>query len=283
MESEAAANRAHLLAGRETAWYDLATRRLGAHPFEARALFAHVARSESAGETRRSAQLQLVFSLRQGGLDLAALHLFRAESASPDTIDPQARFLLGDSAESKQLPALAARWWGGMAAPPGTDETDWPLRVAAARWRAGATEEAMGVIRAILMRDGPIQPAAEARVTALAREMRDAGAMGSAEDLLVRLLPRVGAAKAREVLLSLGEIAEATGRYPVAADYFLRAALSGDSTRPDAAAIRARTAAAANLARAGFRDDARAQYEWLLKNVRDPVQREAARRELARP
>ena len=43
-----------------------------------------------------------------------------------------------------------------------------------------------------------------------------------------------------------------------------------------------REPAAANLARAGYREDARAQYQWLLKNAKDPSQLETARRELAR-
>ena len=35
-----------------------------------------------------------------------------------------------------------------------------------------------------------------------------------------------------------------------------------------------------NLARGGLRDDARAQFEWLLKNARNPAQIAVARREL---
>jgi len=46
--------------------------------------------------------------------------------------------------------------------------------------------------------------------------------------------------------------------------------------------LRARFSAAANLARAGYREDARAQYQWLLRNAKDPSQLETARRELAR-
>jgi len=36
-----------------------------------------------------------------------------------------------------------------------------------------------------------------------------------------------------------------------------------------------------SLARAGYRDDARAQFQWLLKHSKDPVQIEAARRALS--
>ena len=63
----------------------------------------------------------------------------------------------------------------------------------------------------------------------------------------------------------------------LAAEYHLRLALSA----PDAdAAAAARLRAAFNLARGGLRDDARVQFEWLLKNARDPAQIAVARREL---
>jgi len=52
---------------------------------------------------------------------------------------------------------------------------------------------------------------------------------------------------------------------------------------PDAAIAqaRARLAAARNLARAGYKDDARAQFQWLLGNSKDLAQLEIARRELS--
>jgi len=37
-----------------------------------------------------------------------------------------------------------------------------------------------------------------------------------------------------------------------------------------------------SLARAGYRDDARAHFQWLLKNSQNPAQIEAARRALSR-
>jgi hypothetical protein len=48
----------------------------------------------------------------------------------------------------------------------------------------------------------------------------------------------------------------------------------------DAAATEARLKAGFSLARAGLRDDAKAQFEWLLKNAKDPAQIAIARREL---
>ena len=42
----------------------------------------------------------------------------------------------------------------------------------------------------------------------------------------------------------------------------------------------ARIYAGANLGRAGFKDDARVQFNWLLKNVKDPEKLETIRREM---
>src|SRR5690606_8891492 len=74
--AQAIANQARLLTGDDNAWLDAASRRLGTSPPQARALFAHLSRHGAARETRLAAQLQLVLSLRQGGLDQAALRLF---------------------------------------------------------------------------------------------------------------------------------------------------------------------------------------------------------------
>jgi len=281
--AQATANREHLLTGQETAWYDFATRRLGPSPFEARALFAHVARSETAGETRRSAQLRLVYSLRQSGLDRAALHLYRDAAGNPDALDPRARFLLGDIAASHRAPGLAVRLWRGLETPAGLDADAWRIRFATVQWRAGEVDEARSAMRGVLRRDAPLSPAAQAQALALARETRDAGATGPAEEILLGLLAVAGQPVRRDALSALGDLAEAAGRYPAAADYYLRAALDDDTRLADAAAIRARLAAAVNLSRAGYRRDARAQYRWLLKHSGDPTLIETARRELAQP
>jgi hypothetical protein len=44
--------------------------------------------------------------------------------------------------------------------------------------------------------------------------------------------------------------------------------------------MEARLQAGLNLVRAGLRYDAKAQFEWLLKNASDPAQIAVARREL---
>ena len=120
------------------------------------------------------------------------------------------------------------------------------------------------------------------RAAALAHEMLAAGKPGPAEELYTMLLPRAGRGHAREILFALGGIADSSARHALAADYFLRAALIDESRATDALALQARLAAALALVRAGYRDDARAQFQWLLKNLKDPAQIETARRELSR-
>jgi hypothetical protein len=51
---------------------------------------------------------------------------------------------------------------------------------------------------------------------------------------------------------------------------------------PDPLAYQARLLAALNLMRAGLKDDARAQFQWLLRNSKDPALMEAAKRGLSR-
>ena len=77
-----------------------------------------------------------------------------------------------------------------------------------------------------------------------------------------------------------GRIAEADRDFQRAADYLLEAALLIDSRTTDALAVNARLAAAANLGRAGLKDDARTQFNWLQKNVKDPEKLELIRREM---
>jgi hypothetical protein len=279
-EAKAAANRGHLLSGEDTAWYDLATRLLGTSPLEARALFAHVARSDAAGETRRSAQLQLVFSLQSSGLGLAALNLYRDAAGDPGALDTQARFLLGAIAESHDYAALAVRLWRGLAAPPGVGDEEWKVRVAAMQWRSGAADAAMDTMRMLSKQAKPLPDPVAGRALALAREMLDRGRADLAQEMLAALLPLAGPGPAREALFALGQAAETAAQHARAADYFLRSALAAQA--PDALALQARLAAAMNLARAGFRDDARAQLQWVLKHSKDAGQVETARRELSR-
>jgi len=281
-EAQAAANRTQLLAGDDMAWTDLAARRLGASPHEARALFAYLMRNGHAIEMRLGAQLQLAFSLFQGGLDYTALHLFGDGDIAAEALDPQARYLLGEMAETRNVPALAVRYWQGLASPPNAAPGEWQVRLATLQWRTGAAESAVGTMRALAKQERTLPGPAANRALALGREMLSAGKPGLAEEMLVALLPLVTGEPARDMLYALGGIAESAAKFERAADYYLRSALAQGPQAPDAKVLQARLAAAANLARAGFRDDARAQLQWVIGNSKDSAQIEFARREMSR-
>lgn len=276
--AQEAANRAQLLVGEEPAWSDYAARRLADNPPLARALFAHLARRGAAPATRRGAELQLIVSLHQSGLELAALRLFAERD--PETMDPQARYLLGGIAEARNAPSAAVRLWQGLAAPPAGNEEEWRVRLASVQWRAGMTQAAAATL-ALLPRGAPLPPQAHSRARALLEEMLVSGRADLAEELAAVLLAAAAGEEGRAILYALGKTAEAAARHAQAADYYLRAALAAGAPRSDAFASQARLAAALNLARAGYREDARVQFEWVLKHSKDSAQLEIARRALS--
>jgi hypothetical protein len=280
--AQEAANQNGLLAGDELNWADLAARRLGTAPPLARALYGYLARRGQAPATRHSAQLQLVFSLVSDGLDRAALRLFEESGMEIRAIDPHARYLLGTAAEIHDDPAAAWRYWDGIAAPPSVSTEEWSLRLAAVQIRSGKGNEGVTELKRALAARKTLSPELVRRGAALARELLDSGQPDTAGEVFDLMLPLAAGNDARGILFDLGRIQELAGRNPAAADYFLRSALLADAKAPDALALQARFAAGINLARAGYKEDARAQFQWLLGNAKEPTQREAARRELSR-
>ena len=178
------------------------------------------------------------------------------------------------------MPAVALRFWQGLNTPPDIGAEEWQLRIAAAALRAGMMERAAAALKSVIGAAKALPAELAQRSVALAQEMLDAGKPYLANELFEALLPRVGAAQQRTALFGLGRIHESTGQWPVAADYYLRSALLADGRTPDTLALQARLFAALNLARAGYKDDARAQFEWLIRNSKDAAQIEIARREL---
>jgi len=87
-------------------------------------------------------------------------------------------------------------------------------------------------------------------------------------------------AQRREILFTLGVLAESAHDYQRAADYYLEAALTDAAKTPDAFTLDARLHAAGALAHAGLQDDAHAQFEWLRKNDKDRQRLEATEHEL---
>jgi hypothetical protein len=274
-----AANRERMLSGDDASWADFAARRVASEPPLARAYYAHLVRQGRARETRFNAQLQLVFSLQQARLERAALRLF--EDAAAEDVDTQARYLLGAMAERASQPAVAAKFWKGLPPPPASGAEEWQARVAAAYWRADMGDAALETLRGLFSKAKALPQEAARQLAALAQEMAVAGKSAPADEVLRGLLPLTEPRQQRDILLALGRIAESGTRYQAAADYYLRSALLAGKA-PDALALQARLAAALNLVQAGYREDARAQFQWLLKNATDPAQLDVIKRELAK-
>ena len=274
------ANQNRLLVGEDAGWADYAARSGTSNPVAGRALFAYLAQQSKVRATRQNAQLQLVFSLQNSKFPLTAIRLFDDATRFPVAeIDPQARFLLGGMASESNLPVAAARFWQGLAPPPTVEADEWRVRLASVLARAGSAEPAADALRALLAGKKTLSADLVQRAVIDVQELQNAGSVKTADELYRALLPLSAVRERREILLALARIAEGRNDFQNAADYFLEAALLADAKAPDALAINARIAAASNLGRAGLKDDARAQFDWLRKNVRDADKLEQIRRE----
>jgi len=275
------ANQEQLLVGDESNWADFGARRAATSATASRAFFAYLAINSKVRATRLSAQLQLVYSLQGSRLPLTAVRLFGDAARFPSTqLDPQARFLLGGMAADNNLQEPAARWWIGLNAPPDLDADDWNLRLAQSLVRAGAVSAGSEALRALVGDKKSLPAELMRRAIAVIVEMQDAGHYKTADELYRALLPLAALRERRDILYGIARIAEANYDFPRAADQFLEAALMMDARPPDLLSINARIAAAANLGRAGMKDDARTQFNWLLKNIKDPEKLDAIRREI---
>ena len=275
------ANQNQLLVGDDAGWADYAARRSAASASAGRALFAYLARQSKVRATRQSAQLQLVFSLQSAKLGLTAIRLFEDAARFPVAqLDPQARFLLGGLAVDGNQPAAAARYWQGLATPPTLEPDEWRIRLAAVMVRAGIAEPGADVLRALIAGKKTLPVDVMQRAVAAVQELQDTGFFKTADELYRALLPLAAARERREILFGLARIAESFNDFQNAADYFLEAALLVDARAPDIFSINARIAAASNLGRAGLKDDARTQFEWLRRTVKDAEKLELIRREM---
>jgi len=273
-------NRERLLVGDDAAWSDYAARRLGAAPFLARAFYAYLAQRAQSADMRHNAQLSLVASLRQAKLDDVALRVMRGSGLPGDALDTQTRYLLGTIAANRNEPGIALEMWGGLQPPPDAKPDEWQLVFARTALRAGDSAASLKAVQRILGGPARLTPELVQSTLDLAQEMVDARSLTEARLVYEALVPLASENRLRETFFGLGRVLELQGEQASAADAYLRSALLAGS--PDASALQARLLAGTNLVRAGFRDDARSQFEWILKNTKDPALLDAARRALAR-
>lgn len=272
-----AVNTHQLLAGDEGSWLEFALKRKDTDPVVARAYFAYLAR-EGRGETlRRTAQAQLSSALVAARLPRLELALFDAWPGDPAALPADLRYQLGGAAEALQQHTRALQYRQGLPPPEGIAPAVWELRMAALALRAGRADVLAAITRQLAAAGTPIPPAQLPEWVALTMQLADHGLPAETQLLAARITPHVDSAQARLLLIATARALEAGGQPLLVAEYHLR--LASSATQPDAAA-ESRLRAGFNLARGGLRDDARAQFEWVLKNARDPLQIAVARREL---
>jgi hypothetical protein len=272
------ANQNQLLFGDDVNWTDYAARRLGTNPVAGRAMYAYLAQQARAAQMRQTAQLQLAHALQTARLSLTAVRLFDEARFPRALIDAQTRYLLGAMALERNQARAAAHYWSGLAPPPQLPTEEWLIRLAQTLVRAGEIDAGAETLRTFAAAKS-VRADMMRRALAIVQEIQDSSSYRIADDLYRALRPLAEIRERREILFALGRGAESSKEFKRAAEHYLEAALLGD-TPADALAVNARIAAAANLARAGLKDDARIQFDWLQKNVRDAEKLDLVRREM---
>jgi hypothetical protein len=188
------------------------------------------------------------------------------------------RYDLGASAEARDEPALALRYWRDLSAPPGVHEGEWLVRLARQRWRVAPEDPGVAQLGRLYSAH-PRLPAAVVEVAArYAEELGASGESVAARRLLEALTPHAAFAHSHSFFMILGSAYERAGDLALAAESYLHSALAGN--RADTDAVVARLRAGMALARAGYARDARAQLQWVLTHARDSARIETARRAL---
>ncbi|MBX3649836.1 MAG: hypothetical protein KF771_00515 [Burkholderiales bacterium] len=276
--ARAAANSHHLLAGDYASWLEFAARRHASDAPEARAYFAYVARHAADPALRQRAQDRLAADYAVAKLPRLALSLFDAWPGRAEQLPPPARLVLGRMAEDMGDHPRALRYLQDLPALDPMPAAVWQLRLSALALRAGKPDAAAGIAQRLAAESSAISPAQIAEWLQLAGQLADHGLHDAALALLERLLPHTDSAQSPSVLSAIARAHAGRKQPQLAADFYLRAALQVPAT--GAAAAEARLQAGLSLARAGLHEDARAQFQWLLKNAADPAQIAVARREL---
>jgi hypothetical protein len=281
--AEEQANRASLLQGDDMAWFVLADSQAKASPLTARSLFAYLAAQARDDQVRANAQSRLLGSLTEANLGLTAVRLFSENGhfTEANGLSSQARVLLGELAQRNGRPDRAAAYWHGLDAPPeGWGGDDWQLTRARVFAAAGADADLGDAVRLFLAAKTAASADQVKAVLDMAQGLEETDKIALARELLGRVLPLAGPAEQRTILFRLGQLAEHGKDGRAAADYYLQAAVLEDQM--DALASQARYRAARELARADLREDAKRQYQLLLKGSREANIQAAARRALAR-
>jgi len=254
-------NREHLLAGDDPAWLNLAASLPTVKAPLARALLAYLTLNARSPESRRDAQSQLTLALFKQKLGRTAVLLFdEAEKFPAHSFTVEARHLLGEAALQTRQYRVAARFWKDLPPPKGESADGWQLKLVGVHYRAGQPADAGKALERLLTGKNKLAADIQRRSIEFARGLlNDKEPVTEAvEHFLTSLLTAraLEPMQQREALLLLGRAGEIRGDFKLAADYFLQAAMLINAKDPVAQS--ARQQAAANLAKAGFKEDASA-------------------------
>lgn len=240
----------------------------------ARALYAWLALEADDAGLREQAHARLVQSLLEHELAPVVRALYTgSERFAPAQPPAAVRHALLHEALARGDLRAAAGYARALEAPPGDQpEAAWQLRRARVLLYGGATEAAVALLARLVE-----LPAFDGEYASRwVQVVFDLQALGRHDDAL-RLLEaaqgRVDNARMRrELLYWRAESASALGRYPAAAELYLRSAqLEADGR--DSWGHSARYRAAEALATAGLRQDAEAVYRALLAETSGPRRR----------
>lgn len=276
-------NREHLLRGEDSAWINLAASILSSSPSSARAVLAMLAARGRSPAIREAALDQWLASMQRQKLGLAAArYLAGAGEFTMRSLVPDVRRALGEIALSAGEAALASDYWQGLPAPAGTSPEAWALRVAWAAAKAGRFDDADRALGVVYSSGDPMGTDTADGLLGFARLGLEKKQDKRAEIWLETVAGRATGRHRREALMLLGPIAEQRGDYSLAAQRYLLAATVSDTKVTDTVSIHARWRAARCLALAGFRTDAREQFERVRKTVKERALQELIKLEMDR-
>lgn len=280
------AQRAQLSTDDYQPWFEIEQRLRGVKPVEARALMALLAWHDPAHPLAATAHRRVVGAFENHasrGVLLRALYLRSARFPSVETIPPGVRYSLAAVAFDEGDSPAAIYLIGDLPIPAADTETPaWQVARARVLLATGSDELGISVLKELMGQVASFTPTQRREVMRAAGVVQGLGHSQAALDMLHGLAAATPEMETqRELQFWAGQAYEALGDYQRAALSYLRTAyLAGETGATDDWGQLGRYHAAAVLAKAGLRADARRLYAGLLGADTDPARRAYALRAL---
>lgn len=280
------AQRAQLSTDDYQPWFEIEQRLRGVKPVEARALMALLAWHDPAHPLAAAAHRRVVGAFENHasrGALLRALYLRSARFPSVETIPPGVRYSLAAVAFDEGDSPAAIYLIGDLPIPAADTETPaWQVARARVLLATGSDELGISVLKELMGQVASFTPAQRREVMRAAGVVQGLGHSQAALDMLHGLAAATPEMETqRELQFWAGQAYEALGDYQRAALSYLRTAyLAGETGATDDWGQLGRYHAAAVLAKAGLRADARRLYAGLLGADTDLARRAYALRAL---